>query len=189
MSVVQIIAGLAQRGSSGGGGGGGSPSLTPIDSNTSLGLSWTVEFVGSFAPTTFWATMWGNEVWNTGQGHLAYLTSTVNLNIGSPNAMDEYVLDTDVSVKSYWAFTHSDNGGISVYRNGQLLTPSYNGYGASPSLAGNTLLFGARHNNDGSGQTDTISNGTYFWTNISNTVLDANAISSNYASLQTTYGI
>lgn len=187
MSVVQIIAGLAQRGS--GGGGGSNPSLTPIDSNTSLGLDWTVEFVGSFAPTQFWATMWGNEVWNSGQGHLVYLTSGVNMNVGSPNAADEYVLAADVSVKSYWAFSHADGGGISVYRNGQLLTPNFNGYGASPSLAGNTLLFGARHNNDGSGQTDTISNGTFLWTNISNTALDATAIANNYTTLQPTYGI
>jgi hypothetical protein len=186
MSVVQIIAGLAQRNS---GGGGSNPGLNPFDSGISLGVDWTVEFVASLSPTNFWATMWGNEVWNSGQGHLAYLVSTVNMNVGSPNAADEYVLDTDVSVKSYWAFTHADGGGISVYRNGQLLTPNFNGYGSSPSLAGNTLLFGARHNNDGLGQTDTISNGTYFWTNISSSALDATAIANNYASLQSTYGI
>jgi hypothetical protein len=187
MSVVQIIVGLAQRGS--GGGGGTPPSLTPIDSGVSLGLDWTVEFVADLFPTNFWATMWGNESWNNGQGHLAYLTSTVNLNVGMPNAMDEYVLAADVSVKSYWAFSHANGGGIDVYRNGQLLAKNFSGYSQPSSVASNTLLFGSRHDNSGSGQVDPISNGTYYWTNISSSALDATAIANNYASLQSTYGI
>jgi len=173
----------------GGGGGGGGPPLTPIDSNTSLGTTWTVEFVCDLYPTTFWATMWGNEVWNAGQGHLAYLTSTVNLNIGSPNAADEYTLAQDVSVKSYWAFTHSNGGGISVYRNGTLLTPTFSAYVQPASPAGNTLLYGSRHNNDGTGTTDTVSNGTFYWTNISADAKDAAYISSQYSILQGIYGI
>ena len=189
MSILQAIMTAPLMGGAGGGGGGGTgPALTPIDSSISLGATWTVEFIADLFPTSFWATMWGNEVWNAGQGHLAYLTSTTYLTVGSPNSGDEYSLAQDVSVKSYWAFTHANGGGIDVYRNGVLLTPTVSMY-SQPTPASNTLLFGARHNNDGTGQTDVITNGTYYWTEITTVARDASYIAAQYALLQGPYGI
>lgn len=188
MPVTQILSAVIATQGAGGGGGGGGGSLTPIDSGISLGTTWTVEFIADLFPTSFWATMWGNEVWNTGQGHIAYLTGTTSLNVGAPNASDEYTLAQDVSVKSYWAFTHADGGGIDVYRNGVLLTPNFSGY-SQPTPASNTLLFGARHINDGTGGTDAITNGTYYWTEITTVARDAGYIAAQYASFQGPYGI
>lgn len=189
MPVTQLMMIIGRSAGGGGGGGGGGGAFTPIDSNTSLGASWTVEFIADMVPTSFWATMWGNEVWNSGYGHVAYLTSTTTLNVGSPSGQDSYDLAQDVSVKSYWAFTHADGGGVSVYRNGQLLTPSYSGY-VQPSMpAWNTLLYGARHMNDGNGMTDVISSGTYYWKSISANAVDASYVASQYSSFQGPYGI
>lgn len=162
-------------------------SFSVADSGTSLGANWTVEIVGDFHPTTFWATMWGNEVWNSSTGHLAYLTSMTSLNVGRPNAQLEYTLAQSVSTKSYWAFVHSDGSAIDVYRNGQLLYETANNY-TQPAPASNTLLFGARHTNDGTGQADTCP-GNYLYTNITQSALSPATITSNYNTLKTTYGL
>lgn len=186
MPVVQILS-VAGRSAGGGGGGGGTgPALTPVDTGIGLGTSWTVELVGEFYPSQYWATIWGNESWNAGLGHLAYLTGPTSLSVGRPNLENYYTLAQPVSVKSYWAFVHSDGSGIDVYRNGSLLTPSSGNY-VQPSPAGNSLIFGARHNNDGTGQTDAITNGTFYWTNITSTPFNAGDILSQYITLQSQY--
>lgn len=165
------------------------PSFNPVDSGISLGTDWTVEIIGSFSPTNFWATIWGNEVWNEGKGHLAYLNSPTYLNVGAPNSANEYVLAQDVSVKSYWVFTHSDGGGINVYRNGQLLTPNASSYNQPSSVAPNTLLWGARHSNDGTGTSDPIGPATYDYYNISGMAQDATWVQTQYNNLSGPYGI
>lgn len=187
MSIIQgLIASISKAAS--GGGGGGNPALNPVDSNYSLGPSWTIELIGDFYPTQFWATMWGNEVWNSGLGHLAFLSSTTYLNVGAPNSYNSYNLAQDVSVKSYWVFTHTDGSGIDVYRNGQLLVPDSIGY-SQPVQAWNTLIYGARHGNDGNGQTDAINNGTFYYYNVQSQAQDANWISANYDNLKGAYGL
>ena len=186
MSIIQgVIASISKGGAT-----PPPPGFEPIDSSVSLGLSWTVETVCDLSPTTFWATMWGNEVWNSALGHLAYLSSTTYLTVGSPNGGNEYNLAQDVSVKSYWAFTHTDGGGLDVYRNGVLLTPSATSYVQPPGISpDNTLLWGARHNNDGTGATDTIGSGNYYWTNISPDVKSALDVATMYDAIRSTYGI
>lgn len=167
-------------------------SFSVVDSGTALGTSWTVEVVGEFFPSNFWATMWGNEAWTPGTGHLAYLTGPTSLSVGRPNGEQLYNLADNLTIRSYWAFTHTDGGGIDVYRNGVLLTPYANNY-SQPSSAGNTLIFGARHLNDGSGGTDPNVldklPGNYLYTNITASALPPATIALNYATLQATYSI
>lgn len=182
MTIIQgLIASISSR--------SGGPAYSPEDSGFSLGTDWTVEIIAEFTPTDFWATIWGNEVWNDGLGHLAYLNSPTYLNVGAPNAANEYVLAQPVSVRSYWAFTHANGGGINVYRNGVLLTPNASGYNQPVSPAPNTLLWGARHNNDGTGTTDTIGSAVYVYTNIFNEAKDESFIQSQYSIFQGQYGI
>ena len=160
-------------------------SFSITDSGTSLGTSWTVEVVGEFYPSQYWATIWGNEVWNSGTGHIAYLTGPTNLAVGAPNVQSEYTVDP--GTRAYWAFTHTDGSGIDVYRNGVLLTPTSNNY-VQPSVAGNTLLFGARHGNDGTGTTDSCP-GNYLYTNLTASALSPATIALNYITLQAQYGL
>jgi len=161
----------------------------PGYSNTgiTLGTNWTIEIVAELTPTQFWATLWGNENYNAGLGHFAYFQNTSSLNVGSVSGMDAYNV-TGIDAKGYWAFSHADGGGVNVYRNGVLVTPNVSGY-VQPFPAGNTLLIGARHNNDGSGTTD-LCTGNFYYTNVNNgSALDATAIQTSYNSLKTTYGL
>lgn len=165
------------------------PTFDPVDSGLSLGTDWTVELIADMYPTKFWATIWGNESWTAGLGHLAFLNSTTYLNVGAPNAYNEYVLAQDVAVKSHWVFTHSNGGGINVYRNGVLLTPNATGYNQPSGTAPNTLLWGARHNNDGTGATDTIGSANYYYYDVQSQAQTAEQIAANYANLKTSYGL
>lgn len=160
-----------------------------INSGITLGTTWTVEVIAELLPTSFWATIWGNENYNAGLGHFAYFSgSSANLNVGSPYAQNEYIITDNIATKAHWAFTHADGGGIAVYRNAVLLTPSVSGY-AQASPASNTLLFGARHTNDGTGATDPCP-GNYYYTNVNNgTALDAAGVQASYDALKTTYGL
>ena len=158
-----------------------------INTTLSLGYSWTVEIIAEVAPTQFWATLWGNEIYNTASGHFAYFNSTTDLAVGSPGGQDRYTV-ADIGSITHWAFTHENGMGLSVYKNGVLLTPYSSGY-VQPLPAGNILLIGARHQNDGTGTTDACP-GNYFYHNINiSTALDATAIQASYDSLKTTYGL
>lgn len=182
MSILQgLIASISGR--------AGGPAYTPVDSGVSLGADWTIELIADMQPTDFWATIWGNEVWNDGLGHLAYLNSPTYLNVGSPNSANEYVLAEPVSVKSYWVFTHSDGGGINVYRNGVYLPPNASSYNQPSGIAPNTLLWGARHNNDGTGANDTIGSANYYYTNVQSIAQNAEWVAASYENLRGPYGI
>ena len=55
----------------------------------------TVEVVASFNPTSFWGTIWSNEIFNTSGGYLAYMYSSETISFGVPdnevNKSDELV--------------------------------------------------------------------------------------------------
>lgn len=158
-----------------------------INTTLSLGYSWTVEIIAEVTPTQFWATLWGNEIYDTASGHFAYFNSTTNLAVGSPLGVNNYTV-ANIGSRTHWAFTHENGMGISVYKNGVLVTPDSTAY-VQPLPAGNILLIGARHQNSGIGTTDPCP-GTYFYHNInSSTALDATAIQASYDSLKTTYGL
>lgn len=159
-----------------------------INTGVSLGPDWTIEIVADLQPTTFWATIWGNEEYNNGIGHFAYLTSTSTLSVGSPLGTDFYTLAQDVGVKSHWAFAHANGGGIDVYRNGVLLTKTAPGYTQPPTLPLNTLLIGARHQNSGFGTTDPCP-GNYYYYNITGAAMNQSMIAASYNSLRITYGL
>ena len=159
-----------------------------IDTNQSLGANWTIEIVSNFTPTSFWATIWGNESWNQGLGHLAYLTSPTEMNVGTPAGTDFYNLSDDVSTKSYWVFTHTDGSGVEVYRNGVLLNPSSPGY-SFIGLADNNLYIGARHTNNGANTPTDLCPGTYDSYYVSSNVLTQAAIQAKYSKYKQRFGI
>lgn len=170
-------------------------SFSVMDSGYTLPATWSVEVVGDFYPSNYWATMWGNDAWIPGTGHIAYLTGPNTLLVGAAGYagyQDVYSLADNTSLKSYWAFVHTDGSGIQVYRDGTLLTPSSSGY-IQPSSAGNTLIFGARHLNDGTGGTapnvlDPLP-GNYLYHTASNVALTAGDVATNYTTYKATYGL
>ena len=184
MSILQAI--ITAPLMSGEGGPPPPPTFEPIDSLQSLGITWTVELVVEPQPSQYWAVLWGNEIYDNGLGHFAYFGSTTNLNVGSPSGQNEYTV-SDIGARAHWVFTHTNGGGVSVYRNGVLLTPDVTNYVQS-SVATNTLLWGGRHNNNGIGFTDTLP-GNYLYTNIRTTALDAAGVVSAYNALSGSYGL
>jgi hypothetical protein len=182
MSIVQALIGAIV---SGGGSPPPPPSFEPTDSGQSLGVTWTVELVVEPQPSQYWAVLWGNENYDAGLGHFAYFNDTTTLSVGSPSGVNEYTV-ADIGARAHWVFTHTNGGGVSVYRNGVLLTPNITGYVQS-SVATNTLLWGGRHNNNGIGFTDTLP-GNYLYTNIRTTALDTAGVVSAYNALSETYG-
>ena len=159
-----------------------------INTGVVLGTSWTIELIAELVPTSFWASIWGNENFNTSEGHVAFFNGAVSLNVGSPISQDAYNV-TGIDQKGYWAFSHANGGGISMYRNGVLVNPNVAGY-VQGQPAANTLLIGARHLNSGGGGSTDPCPGNYYYTNVTNgTALDATAILASYNSLKTTYGL
>ena len=161
-----------------------------INTGSTLGANWTIEIIAELLPTTFWATLWGNETYNNGfdgLGHFAYFQNTSSLNVGSPAGMDAYNV-TGIEVKGYWAFTHQDGGPVKLYRNGVLVNPNASGY-VEVADSPNTLLIGARHQNYGGGATDGLPGNYYYYNVNTSTALDATAIQASYNSLKTTYGL
>lgn len=185
MTIIQGLIASINNPVQGGGGGG---NFTPTDTGITLGTDWTIEIVAELTPTTFWATLWGNEIYNSGLGHFAYLTSTTNLNVGSPIGTDGYDLSSiSIANKAHWAFSHQNGSGISVYHNGVLLNTNSPGY-VQANPASNTLLIGARHNNGGDGSTD-FCTGTYYYNHVTSSALDAAAVQASYDGLKLTYGL
>ena len=58
----------------------------------------TVEIVASFNPTSNWATIWGNEVYNTGRGYFAYMSTSTNIIYGKPGATSGEVMTASNSI-------------------------------------------------------------------------------------------
>ena len=151
--------------------------------------NWTVEMVCSLVPTNYWASLWGNEVYDGSLGYLAYLSGSMDLQVGSPSGtvgVDLTTPNITLSTRAHWAFTNI-GGVMAVYRNGVQLTVS-SGYVAPSNTASSNLFIGSRHNNNGVGATDPC-NGTYYYVRVRNYGLDQFGVSAAYASLQTAYGV
>lgn len=155
-----------------------------IATNYNLPSAFTISIVASLNPTSFWATFWGNEVWNTNSGYLAYFTSSTGLNIGSPNNLSSFTV-SGINTIHIWDFVISGNS-ITLYMDGiSLGTKTF----TSPtSLATNGLNFGARHTNAGTGFTD-ICPGTYYNMKVYKRALVADEITTKFNQMRGTYGL
>jgi hypothetical protein len=155
-----------------------------IATNYNLPSDFTISIVASLNPTSFWATFWGNEVWNTNSGYLAYFTSSTGLNIGSPSNLSSFAV-SGINTIHIWDFVISGNS-ITLYMDGiSLGTKTF----TSPtSLATNGLNFGARHTNAGTGFTD-ICPGTYYNMKVYKRALVADEITTKFNQMRGIYGL
>ena len=152
----------------------------------------SVEVVASFNPTTNWATIWGNEVYNTGRGYFAYMTTSTSITYGKPNSSSSETITASNSIRQ-WIFVI--NGTTqSLYLNGSQV-------GASDTVTNQTLfatsefLFGARHTNAGTGATDKMNNSNaslqpvFYQMRVYNKALSVAEITQNYNAMKSVYGI
>lgn len=152
----------------------------------------TVEVIASFNPTTHWATIWGNEVYTAGRGYLAFMTTSTSISYGKSTAVASETITASNAIRQ-WIFVI--NGTTqSLYLNGTQV-------GTSDTVANQTLfatsefLFGARHQNNGTGSADkmnsniTANRPVYYQMRIYNKALSIGEITQNYNAVKGTYGI
>jgi len=152
----------------------------------------TVEVVASFNPTSFWGVIWGNEIYNTNGGYLAYVDSATNISYGIPNN-ETSVSITDSNAIRHWIFVINGTQ-ASLFLNGSQI-------GTTATISNQTLFatgdfyFGARHLNDGTGSTDTMNNSNsadypvFYQMRVYNKALSGAEITQNYNAVKDTYGI
>ena len=153
----------------------------------------TVEVVASFNPNSFWASIWGNEIYDTSGGYLAYVNSSTEISYGIPNS-ETVVTITASSAIRQWIFVINGTQ-ASLFLNGSQVgttDPTSN----QTLFATNDFYFGARHNNNGIGfGGDTMNNSNsalypvFYQMRVYNKALSGAEITQNYNAVKGTYGI
>lgn len=152
----------------------------------------TVEIVASFNPTSYWGTIWGNENYNAGSGHMAYMTSSTSITWGKTGSISSTITASN-SIR-HWTFVINGSSGLLYLNGSQLGTTSSLGT-AQTSYVTTEFLFGARHTNAGTGATDKLNNSNsslypvFYQMRIYNTALSAADVTQNYNAIKGTYGI
>jgi hypothetical protein len=152
----------------------------------------TVELVASFNPTSFWSTIWGNEIYNTGSGYFAYMTSNTSITYGKPNSSSVETITANNSIR-HWTFV-IDGTAQSLYLNGTQVGTSDTVI-AQTTFPTNSFYFGARHTNTGTGPTDRLNSSNtsnqpvFYQMRIYNRALSGAEITTNYDAIKTIYGI
>jgi len=152
----------------------------------------TVEMVASFNPTSTWATIWGNEVYNSGTGYYAYMLSSTSMTWGkSPGNISTSITASNAIRHWIWIINGTT---YTLYLNGaQSYTTTSSP--AQTAFATSEFLIGARHLNGGTGATDKMNNSTaanypvFYQMRIYNKALSASEVTQNYNAVKGTYGI
>jgi len=167
-------------------GGGYTTSATSyISLPTNLSSTFTVSVACALNPSTFWATLWGNESWTAGRGYIAYFLSNTTLNLGSSSGPVSITV-SGINTIHIWDFVVNGTS-YTLYRDGVSIST---GTFTAPSggLSTNGLYFGARHTNEGTSFTDACP-GTYYSMRVYNRALSADEINTNFSFLRSTYGL
>lgn len=152
----------------------------------------TVEIVASFNPTSYWATIWGNESYTAGRGYLAFMTSSSSITYGKSTAPTTEAITASNSVR-HWTFVINGTQ-HRLHLNGTQV-------GTTDTLAVQTLFvtsefyFGSRHANAGTGTADKMNNSNvalqpvFYQIRVYNKALSTTEITQNYNAIKSTYGI
>ena len=156
-----------------------------ISTSYNLPSNFTVSVACSLNPSTFWATLWGNESWTAGKGYIAYLLSNSTLNLGSSTGPVSIPV-SGINTIHIWDFVVNGTS-YTLYMDGVSIST---GTFTAPSggLSTNGLYFGARHTNSGAGATD-YGPGTFYSMRVYNRALSEEEVNINFSALRSTYGL
>ena len=153
----------------------------------------TVEVVASFNPDSFWGTIWGNEIYNTNGGYLAYVDSSTSISYGIPNSETAETITNSNDIR-HWIFVINGTQ-ASLFLNGSQV-------GTTDTISNQTIFasggfqFGSRFAaNDGTGSGDTMNNSNsalypvFYQMRVYNKALSGAEITQNYNAVKGTYGI
>jgi hypothetical protein len=153
----------------------------------------TVEVVASFNPTSFWGSIWSNEIFNTSGGYLAYMYSSETISFGVPDNEVNKSITASNAIRQ-WIFVINGTQG-SLFLNGSQVGTTDTTTNQT-LFATNDFYFGARHNNDGIGfGGDTMNNSdsalypVFYQMRVYNKALSGAEITQNYNAVKGTYGI
>lgn len=168
--------------------GGGYTTSTNSYFSTSYNLpnTFTVSIAASFNPTSYWATIWGNEIWNTQKGYIAYFANDKKIELGSPSGVISSVPTNDINSIHIWDFVVNGTNYV-LYRDGVSFG---NGTITAPAGGSSTtgLYFGARHTNAGTSYADACP-GTYYSMRVYNRALSSDEIQTNFSFLRGSFGL
>lgn len=154
----------------------------------------TVEVIASFNPTSFWSTVWANEIYNTGAGYWAGFNGNATImNYGKiPGGTTTETITANNSIRQ-WTFVINGTQ-YSLYLNGTQV-------GTTDTLTAQTLFangnfyFGARHQNNGTGAADkmnsniTANRPVFYQMRVYNKALSVAEITQNFNVIRGTYGL
>ena len=167
------------------GGGYSTTTSSYISLPTNLSNTYTVSVACSLNPTSFWATLWGNESWSASKGYIAYFGSTGTLNLGSPTGLASISV-SGINTIHIWDFVVNGTN-YTLYRDG--VSYSTGTFTAPSGGLGTTgLYFGARHTNSGTSYTDACP-GTYYSMRVYNRALSSSEINTNFTVLRANYAL
>jgi hypothetical protein len=152
----------------------------------------TVEVVASFNPTSFWGSIWSNEIFNTSGGYLAYMYSSETISFGVPDSEANKSVTASNAIR-HWIFV-IDGTQASLFLNGSQVG-STDTTSNQTLFATNDFYFGARHNNGGIDFVDTMNNSNaafypvFYQMRVYNKALSGAEITQNYNAVKDTYGI
>jgi len=152
----------------------------------------TIEVVASFNPTSFWGAIWGNEIYNTNGGYLAYVSSSETISFGVPNSEVNKSITASNAIR-HWIFVINGTQG-SLFLNGSQVGTT-DTIGNQTLFATNDFYFGARHNNNGMEFVDTMNNSNsalypvFYQMRVYNKALSGAEITQNYNAVKSRYGL
>lgn len=153
----------------------------------------TVEMVASFNPTTNWATIWGNDTYNSSSGYYAYMPSSTSITWGKVPGSVSSTITASNSIR-HWVWVINGTA-YSLYLNGSQVGTTTTATPAQSSFTSNSFYFGARHMNAGTSATDKMNNSNpslypvFYQMRIYNKALSLSEITQNYTAVRGTYGI
>ena len=165
----------------------GSESGTYISTGYNISIStFTISMAASFNPTSYWATLWGNEYYGGSQGYYAYMPGATSLNVGSAGSPAGFTVPSNLGAAlAIWDFVINGTS-VTVYKNG---VSTYTGTTTIPTFATDNLYFGSRHQNTGGATNTDNCAGTYYSMRVYNVALNSTQIAYNYSVLKGTYGL
>ena len=152
----------------------------------------TVEVVASFNPTSFWGAIWGNDIYDTSGGYVAYVDGSTNIFYGIPYGETEVTITASNAIRQ-WIFVINGTQ-VSIFLNGSQVGTT-DTIGNQTTFATSEFYFGARHGNNGTGSTDAMNNSNsalypvFYQMRAYNRALSGAEITQNYNAVKDTYGI
>jgi hypothetical protein len=154
----------------------------------------TVEVIASFNPTSLWASVWANEIYNTAAGYWAgFNANATTMTYGKiPGTTTSETITASNSIRQ-WIFVINSTQ-HSLFLNGTQV-------GITDTLTAQTLFangnfyFGARHQNAGTGAADkmnsniTANRPVFYQMRLYNRALSGAEVTQNYNAVKSTYGI